>query len=322
MQAIRVHEFGGTDRLRLETVPDPVAGAGEVVVRVHAAGVNPVDTYIRAGSYGARSMPYTPGADAAGVIESVGANALDLEPGDRVYVASPLSGTYAEKVLVKTENVFRLPGNLSFEQGAGIHIPYATAHRALFDKASVKDGETVLIHGASGSVGLAAVQLAFAGRVKNLTVIGTAGTEEGMRLVRESGAQFAVSHRDPDYVAQIMAHTNGRGADVILEMLANVNLDKDLDMIAPFGRIVVIGNRGEVTINLRKAMSKDAAIIGMTLFNVPPKEIGFIHASLYTGLVNEELRPLAGSSFPLAEAARAQEEVLKDGVYGKVTLIP
>ncbi|MBC7806054.1 MAG: alcohol dehydrogenase catalytic domain-containing protein, partial [Akkermansiaceae bacterium] len=160
MKAIRIHEFGGTDVLRLEELDDPTPGAGEIVVAVRAAGVNPVDTYIRAGVYGDRPKPFTPGSDAAGVIESVGKNCLDFEAGDRVYVGSPLTGTYAEKVLAKVENVYRLPGDVSFEQGAGIPVPYATAYRALFGKAMVKTGETVLVHGASGGVGIAAVQLA------------------------------------------------------------------------------------------------------------------------------------------------------------------
>lgn len=324
MKAIRIYEFGGTDVLRLEEIDDPTPGAGEIVVRIHAAGVNPVDTYIRAGIYGDRPKPFTPGSDAAGVIESVGPNCLDFEPGDRVYVGSPITGTYAEKTLAKVENVYRLPGDVSFEQGAGIAVPYATAYRALFGKANVKSGETVLVHGASGGVGMAAVQLALGtfSDAKNLLVIGTAGSEEGMRLVREQGATHVFNHKNPNYTDQIMEATGGRGVDVILEMLANVNLDKDLDLLAKFGRVVVIGNRGTIEINPRKTMGKDASILGMTLFNVPPSEIGSIHAQLYTGFMNEVLRPIVGKSFPLADAAKAHEAVLESGAYGKIVLIP
>ncbi|MBC8135086.1 MAG: NADPH:quinone reductase [Fibrella sp.] len=324
MKAIRIHEFGGTDVLRLEEIDDPTPGTGEIVIAVRAAGVNPVDTYIRAGVYGDRPKPFTPGMDAAGVIESVGANCLDFEPGDRVYVGSPLTGTYAEKVLAKVENVYRLPGNVSFEQGAGIPVPYATAYRALFGKANVRTGETVLVHGASGGVGIAAVQLALGtfSDAKNLTVIGTAGTEEGLQLVREQGAMHVFNHKAPDYTDKIMEQTNGRGVDVILEMLANVNLDKDLDLLAPFGRVVIIGSRGPVEISPRKMMGKDTTITGMTLFNVTPAEIGSIHAQLYTGLMNEVLRPIVGKSLPLADTAKAHDAVMEGGAYGKIVLIP
>ncbi len=324
MKAIRIYEFGGPEVLRLEEVDDPVPAAGEVVVTVRAIGVNPVDTYIRSGNYGERAKPFTPGMDAAGVIESVGANALDFEPGDRVYIASPLTGAYAEKLLVKVENVFRLPSNLSFEQGAGIHVPYATAHRALFGKGNVQSGETVLIHGASGGVGIAAVQLAVGdvGAARNLTVIGTAGTDRGMELVKEQGAQHVLNHHEPGYTERIMQITDGRGVDVIIEMLANVNLDKDLDLIARLGRVVVIGNRGTVEINARKIMGKESIVTGMTLLNVTPAEIGSIHAALYPGLMNEILRPVIGRTFPLAEAAKAQEAVMESGAYGKIVLIP
>ena len=319
-----IHQFGGTDVLRLEDVPDPVPGNAEVVVKIHAAGVNPVDTYIRAGVYGDRPMPFTPGFDAAGVIESVGANCLDFEPGDRVYVGSPVTGTYAEKCLVKVENVYRLPGALSFEQGAAIAVPYATAHRALFGKAQVKSGETILVHGASGGVGLAAVQLALGtfSDAKNLQVIGTAGTLEGIEMVRAQGAHHVFNHREPGYEAQIMAATEGRGVNVVLEMLANVNLDRDLDLLAKFGRVVIIGSRGAVTIDPRKTMGKDASIHGMTLFNITPAELGAIHAALYTGFFDETLVPVVGKSFALADAAAAHDAVMEPGSLGKIVLIP
>ena len=319
MKAIRIHEFGGPEVLRLEAIDDPVPGTGEVVVKIHAIGVNPVDSYIRSGAYGDRPKPFTPGIDAAGEIESVGTNTVDLEPGDRVYVASPITGTYAEKVLVKAENVFRLPGNVSFEAGAGINVPYATAHRALFGKANGKPGETVLVHGASGGVGIAAVQIALD---RGFTVIGTAGTPEGEKLVRDQGVEHVFNHHEPNYTDAIMEATGGKGANIILEMLANVNLNKDLDLVAKYGRVVVIGNRGTIEIDPRKTMAKDSSIHGMTLFNVNPQEVQSIHAALYTGLLNETLRPVVGKTFPLAEAAAAQIAVMENGSHGKIILIP
>jgi NADPH2:quinone reductase len=152
MKAICVSEFGGPEVLKLEDVPDPrPPRSGEVLISVNAAGVNPYDTYMRAGSYGTRdpALPYTPGSDAAGVVESAGAG-VDLKAGDRVYTTGTISGAYAELALCKSSQVQLLPTRVNFSQGAGVYIPYATAYRALFQLARAKPGETVLVHGASG----------------------------------------------------------------------------------------------------------------------------------------------------------------------------
>ncbi|MBC8141678.1 MAG: zinc-binding dehydrogenase, partial [Armatimonadetes bacterium] len=185
-------------------------------------------------------------------------------------------------------------------------------------------GETVLVHGASGSVGMAAVQLAVGtfSDAKNLTVIGTAGTDAGLTLVKEQGAHHVLNHHAPDFAAQVMALTEGRGVNVVLEMLANENLNADLDILATFGRVVVIGSRGETTIDPRKMMTKDATITGMTLFNVSPTELGAIHASLYTGFFEETLRPVVAKSFALSDAAKAHDAVMEPGVNGKIVLTP
>src|SRR5881628_1818399 len=231
MKAIRVHEFGGPEVLRVEEVPTPEPGPGEVLVRMHAIGVNPVETYIRAGTYAYKpALPYAPGNDGAGVVEQVGPNVNKFKPGDRVYTAGSLSGTYAEFALCRAEQVHPLPSNVSFAQGAAMGTPYATAYRGLFQRAKAKPGETLLVHGASGGVGTAAVQLA---RARGLRVLGTAGTERGLQLVREQGAHHVFDHRAPDYLAQITEATSGRGVDAIIEMLANVNLAKDLTLLAP-----------------------------------------------------------------------------------------
>lgn len=319
MKAIRVREFGGPEVLKLEDVPDPQAGAGQVVVRVRAAGVNPVDTYVRSGAYAVKpQLPYTPGFDAAGEVESVGEGVESVKAGDRVYTSGSLSGTYAEMCLCDEAQAHPLPSRVSFNEGAGINTPYATAWRALFQRAQGRPGETVLVHGASGGVGTAAVQMA---RAAGFEVIGTGGTDEGRKLVAEQGAHHVLDHHAPDYLEQLTALTQGRGVDVILEMLANVNLNKDLGVLAKGGRVVVIGSRGDVEINPRLAMGRDAAILGMTLFNVSPQDLASIHAALVAGLEAGTLRPVVGREVPLADAARAHEEVMKPGAYGKIVLI-
>jgi NADPH2:quinone reductase len=320
MKAIRVEEFGGPEVMRVREVPDPVAAPGQVLVRVRASGVNPVDVYIRSGTYAFKpALPYTPGMDGAGVVEAVGDRVTHFKAGDRVYVAGSVSGTYAELALCEESQVHTLPEKVSFAQGAATGVPYATAYRALFQRAHALPGEAVLVHGASGGVGIAATQLA---RAAGLTVIGTGGTEEGRRLAAEQGAHHVLDHHEPDYLKELLALTGGRGVDVVLEMLANVNLDKDLGILARGGRVVVIGNRGRVEIDPRAAMSRDASILGMALLNTPASELSGLHAALVAGLESGTLRPVVGREFPLAEAQRAHQAVMEPGAYGKIVLIP
>ena len=319
MKAIKVKEFGGPDVLRLEQVTAPKPGAGEVLVRIHASGVNPVETYIRAGKYARLpELPYIPGNDGAGVVEEVGADVREFKAGDRVYTAGSISGTYAEFALCRKEQIHPLPANVSFAQGAAIGTPYATAYRGLFQRAVAKPGETVLVHGASGGVGTAAVQLA---RARGLRVFGTAGSDEGLKLVREQGAHEMFDHRVSEHFEQVMKATNGHGVDVIVEMLANVNLGKDLNILAKRGRVVVIGSRGPVEINPRDTMQRDADVRGMILPNTPPAEMASIHAALVAGLENGTLRPVIRKEFPLAEAAQAHQAMMKSGALGKIVLV-
>lgn len=319
MKAIRVQEFGEPEVLRLEDVPEPQAGLKQVVVRIHAAGVNPVEAYIRAGMYPRKpALPYTPGSDGAGIVESVGAEVKQTKAGDRVYVARSLSGTYAELSLCDAAHVHPLPDSINFAQGAAVGVPYATAYRALFDRARAVPGEWVLVHGASGGVGVAAVQMA---RASGMHVVGTGGTDEGRRLIAEQGAQHVLDHHAPDYLEQLMQLTGGRGVDVILEMLANVNLNRDLSVLAMRGRVVVIGSRGPVEIDPRQTMGRDASIHGMSLFNATEDDLARIHAALIAGLSNNTLRPIIGQEFPLSEAAHAHRAVMEAGAHGKIVLV-
>src|SRR6201993_3103713 len=197
MKAIRVSQFGGPEVLKLEEVATPKPGGGQVLVRVQAAGVNPYDTYMRAGTYPIKPpLPYTPGSDAAGTVEAVGPGVTRVKPGDRVYTARTLTGAYAEYTLCLEEQVYRLPDNISFEQGAAVWVPYATAYHALHHFARARAGETVLVHGASGGVGTAGVQIA---RAIGMTVFGTAGTEDGLKLVKREGANQAFNHSKAGY---------------------------------------------------------------------------------------------------------------------------
>lgn len=320
MRAIRIHEFGGPEVMRLEDAPEPEAGRGQVVVRVRAIGVNPVDTYIRAGMYPSKPpLPYTPGMDAAGEVVRIGEGVKRVGVGDRVYVAGTISGAYAETTLCDESQVHPLPEHVSFAQGAAVFVPYATAYRALFQRARAVPGETVLVHGATGGVGIAGVQIA---RAAGLKVIGTGGTEQGRKLAADEGAHHVLDHHAPDYLQQAATLTGGRGVDVILEMLANVNLGRDLEVLAPGGRVVVIGSRGAVEIDARALMGRDASIHGMSLPTASAQDLQSIHAALIAGLANKTLRPVVGTEMPLTDAPRAHKEVMKPGAHGKIVLNP
>ena len=325
MKAICAHEYGGPAVMKIEDVPDPKAGPGEVVVHVRAAGSNPVDAYILSGTYPRKPpLPYTPGQDGAGEVESVGAGVTEVKAGDRVYICGvgntvAGAGTYAEKALCIPSQLHPLPARTSFGQGAALGVPYCTAYRALFQRAHAKPGETVLVHGATGGVGIGCVELAHA---RGLTVIGSGGTEAGLTVVREHGADFVVNHKTPAYADEIMKATGGRGVDLIIEMAAHVNLDRDLSLLSKYGRVVVVGNRGKTEIDARAAMGRDASILGMTLFNVTEAEFVEIHAGLIAGLSNGTLNPVVGREFPLADAPRAHEAVMEAGALGKIVLNP
>jgi NADPH:quinone reductase len=324
MQAILAREFGGPEVLKLEDVPDPVAGRGQVRVRIHAVGVNPYDTYMRSGAYAIKpELPYTPGADAAGVVDQVGEGVTGWNAGDRVYISGTAvgkaHGAYAQYAVCHVEQVHRLPDRISFTQGAGLFVPYVTAWRALFGRAATRAGDRVLIHGASGGVGVAATQLAVA---IGATVIGTAGSEDGLAVVRAQGARHAINHTNAGYLDEITRATDGRGPDVILEMLANVNLDHDLTVVAPGGRVVVIGNRGRVEIDARKIMTKDVSVFGLALWGIPADDIRRGHEAIIAGLETGALNPVVGTEMPLKDAALAHQRVMDPGARGKIVLIP
>jgi NADPH2:quinone reductase len=242
-----------------------------------------------------------------------------VKTSDRVYTAKTLSGAYAEYALADESQVYRLPEKISFAQGAGLWVPYGTAYTALHHHAKAHAGETLLIHGASGGVGLAAVQFA---RAEGLTVIGTAGTQRGLELVKKEGAHHAFDHTKAGYAEEILKVTGGKGIDLVLEMLANVNLATDLKLLAFRGRVIVIGNRGEITINPRELMARRASVRGFTLWAATEAESGEIHAAIAAGLENGTLRPIVGKELPLKDAPVAHQDVLAPGAFGKIVLVP
>lgn len=320
MKAIKVQQFGGPQVLEIREVADPVPGPQDVIVQMKATGVNPVETYIRNGDYARLpALPWTPGGDGAGDVVAVGAEVEQWKVGDRVYTTGSKTGTYAELACCHQDQLQPLPAEIGYAEGACLGIPYGTACRALFGKAHAQKGETVLVHGASGGVGLAAVQLA---KAALMIVIGTASTAEGANLVENQGAHHVFNHHHPDYRQEILGTNCGRGMDVILEMRADVNLGHDLRLLAMRGRVVVIGSRGVVEINPRDVMGRDAAIYAMTLFNLNDDERKDTYAIINAGLENGTLRPVVRETLPLAEAPQAHQIVASSGALGNVVLEP
>ena len=303
MKAIRVSEYGGPSVLKLEEIPTPQPAPNQVLVRNRAVGVNPVDTYLRSNTDNrGPKLPYTPGSDSAGVVEAVGGDVKGVKAGDRVYVGGTVSGAYAELSLCTEAQVHPLPSGASFAQGAAVNVPYATAYQALFNRARRPAGESVLVHGASGGVGIGAVQLA---RARGITVIGTAGTERGPQAGRRAGrAPRARPHRAGLSRRGAAADRRPRRRRGDGDARQRRTSRRTSACIAMNGRIVVIGNRGTTEINARHAMNKNAAILGMALGHATPRQLAGIHAALGRGARQRHAAPgHRGQEIPLAEAA-------------------
>jgi len=320
MKAIVVRNFGSSEVLKLEEVQLPEPDTNQVLVKIYAAGVNPVDTYIRSGNYANKpSLPYTPGIDGAGIVEKTGKGVKSFKAGDRVYMGGTISGTYAEYALALESQLHRLPDNISFSGGAGIYLPYFTSFHAIHHHARANRGETILIHGSSGGVGIASIQIA---KSLDLKIFGTAGTEKGMGLVKKEGAHMVFNHNDPGYQEKILKATNGKGIDIIIEMLANINLASDLKLLSKNGRIVIVGSRGEITINPRELMSRRASIHGVMLWLITEKEALEIDSNIYSGLERGLFHPIIREEIPLSEAQKAHTKIMQPGAYGKIVIVP
>ncbi|TFE69783.1 quinone oxidoreductase [Methylacidiphilum sp. Yel] len=318
MKVILVSRFGGPEVLELKETPLPQLRPASVLIAVKAAGVNPVDTYLRAGSFGYQpNLPFIPGIDGAGIIEEVGEGVSKFHKGQAVFFQGVL-GSYAQYIVCPEDRVFELPQGFSFSQGAAIGSPYATAYHALFQCAGAEAGQTVLVHGASGGVGIAAVQWA---KSRGLRVLATAGTAKGKELVLDVGAEMVFNHGEEGYVNKILEYTQNQGIDIILEMLANKNLENDFSLLANYGKILVIGNRGKIEIDPRNILRKEISVIGVNLFLASSSQRKAIFAAIEAGLKNKSLWPIIRAEIPLEQAALAHKMIMEGGATGKIVLI-
>lgn len=324
MKAIQINEFGGPEVLKTVEIDEPYPNEDEVKVKVFVTGLNPSEAYTITGTYGYNvpNLPYVPGYDATGVIEEVGSSVNHFKKGDRVFLsafsAERNTGTYAEKVVTDAKNVFRLPDNISFKEGAALGIPVFTAYKAIFLKANVRAGETVLVHGASGSVGSMAVQMA---KAIGATVIGTSSTEEGRQTILDLGADHAMDHISEDNKEEVLNITNEQGPDVIIEMLANANLETDMQVIVKYGRIIIVGSRDTIEVNPRNLMTSEAIVTGMTFTYPTQKEMKEMQYGVNALLEIGAIRSLIGNEFTLDEPVEAHKSLMESSGNGRTIFV-
>jgi NADPH:quinone reductase-like Zn-dependent oxidoreductase len=323
MKAVQIDEFGGPEVLKVEEIEEPQPHENEVKVKLYAAGVNPADTYTISGNYGYNvpDLPYVPGNDGAGVIEEIGANVKNIAVGDRVYLSSFAAkrntGTYAEKLVIDAESVFPLPEKMTFNEGAALGIPAFTAYQALFQKAKIRAGESVLIHGGSGAVGSMAVQMA---KAIGAIVVGTSSTEKGRQSILDMGADFAIPHVTEENKNELLEITKDQGPDVIIEFLANVNLETDTKIIADNGRIIIVGSRDTIEITPRNLMTNEAIVTGMAFINPSADLLYEIHHGLSAFIASGAIKAILGDKFILEEAGQAHENVMETSGNGRTIL--
>jgi len=324
LKAIQINEFGGPEVLKTVEIDEPYPNEDEVKVKVFVTGLNPSEAYTITGTYGYNvpNLPYVPGYDATGVIEEVGSSVNHFKKGDRVFLsafsAERNTGTYAEKVVTDAKNVFRLPDNISFKEGAALGIPVFTAYKAIFLKANVRAGETVLVHGASGSVGSMAVQMA---KAIGATVIGTSSTEEGRQTILDLGADHAMDHISEDNKEELLNITNEQGPDVIIEMLANANLETDMQVIVKYGRIIIVGSRDTIEVNPRNLMTSEAIVTGMTFTYPTQKEMKEMQYGVNALLEIGAIRSLIGNEFTLDEPVEAHKSLMESSGNGRTIFV-
>jgi NADPH2:quinone reductase len=322
MKAIRIHETGGPEVMHLEEIETPVPGENEVLIKVAAAGINYADLMRRQGTYLTRTRtPATLGLEVAGTVVALGPGVSSPAPGTRV--VSIVDGGYAEYAVANAGMVIPIPEALDFVHAAAFPIQGLTAYQLLRDAARLQPGESVLVQAAAGGVGTLAVQLARlmqAGKV-----IGTASNASKLDLVRQLGADTAIDYTKDNWVEEVKAATDGRGADIILEMVGGTIGEQSLRCLAPFGRMVVFGAASGQAVQFtgRQLMYRNQAIIGywLSAWMQRTDRIAAAASELMQFLAAGKLRIIVGQTFPLAQAAEAHRAIAERRTTGKVVLL-
>jgi NADPH2:quinone reductase len=329
MRAVRVHEFGSVGKAGIEETADPQPGAGEVLVEVHAAPVNYVDLVTLRGEYQFRpQLPYTPGKGPAGVVRALGANVEDLRVGDRVLAMAEYGG-YAEMVAVDHKQVYRLPDALSFNDAASMSLAFDTAWMALRDRARIKPGESVLVLGASGAVGSAAVQLARA--MGASTVLAAVSSPDKFAAVKALGADAMVDLSQPDLKEsirkQVFAATGGAGVDIVIDPLGGDPFDGAVRAIAWRGRLVIIGfAAGRIpALKMNYLLLKNIEVSGLQISDYrkrTPELLRECYLEIFDFYVEGRVRAPSSTTLPLSEWATALERLEARKATGRLVLLP
>lgn len=327
MKALLVHEHGPIENLRLEETPDPVLKAGEALVDVHAASINFPDLLVIGGTYQKLPpRPFSPGKDMSGVVSAVGAGVTRVKPGDRV-VAQIEYGAYAEKCAVPAANCHVMPAAMSYAEGAAMGLTYLTAHFALVERGACRPGETVLVNGAAGGVGLAAVQIA---KALGTTVIASVGSEQKAQLAKRNGADHVVRTDVPDlrdaFRKQVYAAVGARGVDVIVDPVGGDVFDASLRVIAWCGRLVVVGfAEGRIPeIKAGYVLVKNMSLVGLQFSDYrerEPEKVAAVQQALFAMYEAGTVRPHVMAAYPVTDYPQALAAVRNREVVGKVVLL-
>ena len=324
MKAVRIHAYGGPEVLVYEEVDTPVPKPGQVLVRVEAATVNPIDVAVREDRFPTpKQPPKIIGSDGAGEVVELGADVTGVKPGDRVFFSGlgvGSEGSYAEYAVIFEAAAVPVPDGLSFPEAAALGMVFPTAYYALVRRGALKEGETALVQGAAGGVGSASVQLA---RALGARVIATVSGADEAALVRSLGADEVIDYKTEDVVARTLELTDGKGADLVHELVISVNLPADVRLVAKSGRIVCTGQgpSPEASVPIGEALAKDVDLRFMSTTNAGRAGMAAIAAEIGKMAAEGKVRPVIGETLPLSEARRAHE-LLAGPHLGKIVLVP
>jgi NADPH:quinone reductase len=315
MKAVVCRKFGTPDALAIESVPYPSLYADNLIVKIASIGVNPVDTYFRMGERQV-TLPFIPGFDASGIVESLGKNVIGFEKGQKVYISGVI-GTYAEYISCPASSVYPLPPKFSFDEGSAIGIPYATAYYGLFHLMRLKKNDSILINGGSGAVGIALVQLC---ELFGINVYASSGSQKGSVFLKSLGVKASFNHNDTDFEHEIKEICSDKKIGTIFEMKAEKNLNNDMAALEMNGKIVIIGSQGNCKIHPKDLMKKNLTILGYSYFNISKLARHSIYKKLNEYFSNCAFRPQIAHAFPLKDAAKAHKKVQENLKFGKVIL--
>jgi NADPH2:quinone reductase len=322
MIAVRIHETGGAEKLRADDVPVPVPGAGEVRMRVQAAGLNYIDTYKRSGLY-AVPLPHTLGGEAAGIVTAVGAGVADFKVGDHV-ASSAVLGAYADEALAPASGTVRVPAGVSSQLAAAVLLQGMTAHFLACDTWPLKPGDTALVHAAAGGVGLLLVQIA---KLRGARVLATVSTEAKAELARGAGADAVCIYSRENFAEAARAFTDGRGVDVVYDSVGKDTFDRSLASLRPRGMMVSFGNASGPVPPFAPLLLAQKGSLFLTRPSLPhyiatPGELRKRSDDLFKWIDAGALKVRIGATFPLTGAADAHRALEGRQTTGKVLLLP